>query len=52
MPTDSSSDNQTPPEVDTSPEKLAELAKAENEAGIVDQQTASAAKPENTKDRW
>lgn len=49
MPTDSPSADQTPPEVDTSPEKLAELAKAESDRGVVDQQTAAAAKPENIK---
>jgi hypothetical protein len=43
--------DQNLPEVDTSPEKLAELADAEKEAGVVDQQAASAAKPENTTDR-
>jgi len=34
---------QTPPDVDTDPAKLAELAKAEDEGGVVDQQTAAAA---------
>lgn len=34
---------QDKPEVDTSPEKLRELAEKENREGVVDQQTAAAA---------
>ncbi len=40
---------ETPPEVDTDLAKLAELAKAEKEGDVVDQQTASAAKPSSPK---
>jgi hypothetical protein len=43
-------EDQSPPEVDTSDEKLAELAKAEQDGGVVDQQTASSVKPTSQPD--